>query len=154
MKINTTIYETLTPLQRIISMIDAMGRDDQPEIKKLRETCEKKHYTMNTSEFTDVLDRLFHVSMALEIDLRGFVITIMSTDEEKLKDIYIKKIINYNEAWLRVLKNMGIDKDSMLDTISFRHYSIEHYLNNFVEPAEDRVKEIYEDMMKHMDCSS
>mgnify|MGYP000302460820 FL=1 len=88
--------------------------------------------------------------MALESDLRGFVITIMSTEEKKLKDIYIKKIINHNEAWLRVLKNMGIDEDSMLDTLSFRHYTIEHYLDNFIEPNEKNVVKIYEGMMKNI----
>ena len=51
MNINPAIYEALTLPQRIISMIDAMGRDVQVEIKRLSETCEKKTYTMNNIFF-------------------------------------------------------------------------------------------------------
>ena len=130
MKINISTYEALTPHQRIVSMIDGMGRDDQPEIKKLRETYEKKTYSMNNSDFSDVLDHIFHIAMSLEPDLREFVIDHQSTEDDELKKVILQKLTDHNTAWLKLIEEIGVNKESMMKTANFRHPSIDYYLDD------------------------
>lgn len=112
MKIKDAIYKELTPRQRIISMIDAIGRADTEEVKRLKETCERKSYRMSDFKYYGVLTRLFEMSMAVESDLRGMVINYINADSNK------KQVMSdIDSEWNDFLKNMGVKEQPMASVI-------------------------------------
>lgn len=137
MNIKPAIYEALTARQRIISMIDAISRKDEREIKRLNDTCEKKRYRMLDSLYSDTLERLFQMSMAVEADLRGMVIDYLDIENQELKIFYLQQISNTYFAWCKLLDDMGISKESMLIAASPRHHMIDFLLH--ILPKADKV---------------
>lgn len=151
MNIKPAIYEVLTPRQRIISMIDAIGREDEIEIKRLNESCDKKRYRMPDTKYSDTLDRLFNMSMAVEVDLRGVIIGFLEADNNKeQQDMCIQEISNINSAWFELLKSMGIDKDSMLKAAAPRHHLIGVLLNIAPPANETKKQETLKEMKEYI----
>lgn len=150
MNIKPAIYESLTSRQRIVSMIDAMGREDDNEMKRLNKTCKKKTYRMNDAKYSDVLDRLFHTSMALEADLRGMVIGYLEVESTELKNMYIQDISNTNSAWLKLLKEMGINEKSMFGAAPPRHELIDALLNIAPKQEEETTNQILKNMKEYI----
>lgn len=64
-----SVYQTLTPAERISAAISADARGDQEELRRLVSTCAKKTYVQTDAAFKDVMDRIMSVSMAREVDL-------------------------------------------------------------------------------------
>ena len=117
MKIKDAIYKELTPRQRIISMIEAIGRADAEEVERLKETCERKSYRISDLKYYGVLTRLFEMSMAVESDLRGMVINYIDADSNKKQVMFAQEMDNNDFEWNDFFKSMGIKKQPMTSVI-------------------------------------
>lgn len=75
--ISPTVYESLTPRQRIIATIEAEARDDQDEVQRLVKTCPKKTYRMNDADYAEEVQLLLADSMAMECDMSYMAINFL-----------------------------------------------------------------------------
>ncbi len=132
MNIKNSVYESLTPRQRVIATIEAEARGDEQEAQRLLATCPKKTYTQADSAYTDMMLHLVAMSIAIETDVRGNVIgaliaVIMEHDDAL--QVFLQNIANIRAAWHETLEAQGIAPDVM------RKFSapLEHEGIKFVE---------------------
>ena len=151
MNIKPAIYRVLTPRQRVISMIDAIGRNDESEIKRLYDSCERKNYRMPDYKYTSIFNGLMNLSMAVESDLRACVIGYLSAADESTEEFYIQKIINTDAAWLALIEYMGINQESMKQIAPPRHDWIDILLEYRFSVNEEVKNKIFKEMKKYID---
>ena len=152
MNIKPAIYEALTPRQRVDLTIDAMYREDESEVKRLKETCELKQYRQRDLNYSGVMDRLFQMSMAVECEARDEVIGFLSADTELVENIYIQRLVNVVEAWNGFLEGMGIEKEAMLSVGAPRHHWVGLLLKNAPKPDEESVRSTIELIKSFIDA--
>ena len=127
--ISNKSYENLTAEQRVRAAVAAVARGDESEVKRLRETCPKRTYRMNDAAFSDRLERLWSLSLAMECDLRGLTIRVLQGSSKALEigddnaeeldkvisetDEIIIEIASIDEAWRQTLEGLGIDLEDM-----------------------------------------
>ena len=70
-KIASQVYNNLKPRQRIIASIEAAARGDETERRLLITSCPKKTYVQTDLEFSESMEKLMVLAMAVEADLRG-----------------------------------------------------------------------------------
>ena len=105
MKIRSTVYEALSPRQRIIAAMDAIDRDDSSEIDRLKSTCPIKSYRQRDAAFSDTIEALFGAGLAVEADLRG---EALSWWAGKRDAALLQNMVAIETAWLALLADMGI----------------------------------------------
>lgn len=104
------VYENLTAEQRVRAAVSAVARGDESEAKKLRETCPKHTYRMNESAFTDRMESLMLLSLAVECDQRGAALDF-------LRASYQAREIDPKDT-KALLKNDDIREDILRDIAS------------------------------------
>lgn len=114
--IKPIIYENLTPRQRVIATIEAEARGDSGEVKRLVATCPRKTYTQPDAAYTDMMQHLIAMSIAIEADIRGCVIgalVAVITEHDNAFEVFLQKIANVRAAWHETLEAQGIAPDIM-----------------------------------------
>jgi hypothetical protein len=139
MNIRGTIYEALSPRQRIIATMDAIARDDTAEIDRLKTTCPYRVYRQRDAAFIDALEALFGAGLAVEGDLRGAALSwwahpVSGRDEQLLQDMAA-----IEAAWQALLADMGIT--SLTAAAPPRHPLVARLLEIAPEPNSQRVEE-------------
>jgi hypothetical protein len=66
----------LTPPERFTLMVEALGRDDQPEADRLEDTCAKLYYRHNDVEFRDRLQRSYTIALLAMLNLQKLLAVI------------------------------------------------------------------------------
>lgn len=137
--INPIVYENLTSHQRVIATLEAMSRDDTEETARLVKTCPKRSYRMNDAAYSDKMEALQDMAMAVECDMRGCALNFFMLlylddhfDHKKLHDAsqrihdQIAEAISIKQAWREILEEEGINPSVIDKTFgSLRHYGIE-----------------------------
>ena len=164
-----SVYENLTPKQRVRAAVTAIAREDEAEIRRLRDTCPKYLYQMNDAAVTDRMETLYTLSLAMEYDLRGLVIHFLvalrlengpeAQDPEvlcepmKLTEQTLIEIASIDEAWRQALLDLGIDADSMAKVGPARDYVTDTLVNlaqKCSEPAPQLVQEALQAMQERL----
>ena len=76
-KITTSVYENLTPKQRVVASIEAESRGDAAERKRLIQTCPKVTYRQTDAKFSETMDRLLAAAAGIECELRGHALSFL-----------------------------------------------------------------------------
>lgn len=114
-KIAPTVYEDLTPRQRIVACVEAEARGDEMEKQRLISSCPKVKYLSNDARFSDKIEKLFSLAMAVEADLRGFALAFLIGIRVDPKNAIqlLQPFADLRAAWNSVISQMGIDPGSM-----------------------------------------
>ena len=76
-KITTSVYENLTPKQRVVASIEAESRGDAAVRKRLIQTCPKVTYRQTDAKFSETMDLLLIAAVAIECELRGHALSFL-----------------------------------------------------------------------------
>ena len=114
-KIASHIYKNLKPKQRIIASIEAAARGDETERRRLITSCPKKNYLQNDIEYSETMETLMGLAMAVEADLRGSALGyfVALRIESKNAANFLQDISDIRAAWETTISAMGIDPKSM-----------------------------------------
>ena len=114
-KIASHVYKDLTARQRIIASIEAAARGDETEKRRLIKSCPKKTYVQTDLEFSESMENLMVLAMAIECDLRecglGFFAALRI--EPKIAPKFLQEISDIRAAWKSTVSEMGIDLKAM-----------------------------------------
>ena len=72
-------YHVLTPAERFSLALEAMARGDDPEFKRLQDTCPKLLYEHNDAEYRDRLQRAYLIALLACLNLRPHLALIRGT---------------------------------------------------------------------------
>lgn len=139
MNIKPSVYESLTPRQRVIATIEAEARGDENEVTRLRDTCPKYTYRQHDAEYTQGMIRVIACSLAVESDIRGNIIGALIAaiaDHDDAMQKFLQNIANIRAAWHSVLEEIGIDPDIMKKFAPPQHFSNEFIDRLLPEPDE------------------
>ena len=140
--IKPIVYESLTPAQRVIASIEALARGDEEEKRRLVTSCPKKTYTMTDAAYSDKMEALLDMAMAVELDMRGCALTFFmllyledNLDHDKHEKLsalmekvppQIQEIVSIKQAWHNFLEDEGIDPATMDSAYQpLRHFALE-----------------------------
>jgi len=145
MNIKTTIYENLTPQQRIAAAVQALSRGDFTEHDKLTDTCPQKIYRQADYRYTGMLQGLVSVAMAVELhltsDLLSMVCFAFVGGQDEQTEECLRRASSTLAAWRETLEDLGVDPESMMRlTAPLRHPFVSSLLEQELqEPDEEAV---------------
>lgn len=108
MNIRESIYQSLTPRQRITATLEALARNDISEKERLINTCTRTHYIQTDHAYSASMDKLMLLSMAVEFELMSAAITYLVYDEIP---ILLEKFAYIEQGWIVAMGDHGIDYD-------------------------------------------
>ncbi|MEP1696770.1 MAG: hypothetical protein ABJJ69_09565, partial [Paracoccaceae bacterium] len=73
-KISPLVYENLTPQQRVVAYVEALARGDEKERRRLIRTCLKEAYIQPDLRFSDSIENLLGLAMAVQCDLQECIL--------------------------------------------------------------------------------
>ena len=133
-----SVYESLSPRQRIIAAMDAIARDDTAEIDRLKSTCPVKSYRQRHAAFSDTIEALFGAGLALEAHLRGEALSWWADERGAA---LLQSMATIKTAWLALLADMGITSPTA--AAPPRHPLVVALLAIAPEPEAEKVAESY-----------
>jgi hypothetical protein len=129
MQIRTSVYESLTPLQRISATLKALDRNDEKEVRRLTETCPLKTYRQRDAEFSDRMEALLTLSMAVEFDLTAYALSYFSPDaSEENKRSILQSMANLHGGWVAMIVDIADSAQSILKIGPPRHRQVDALL--------------------------
>ena len=114
-KIAASVYENLTPRQRIVACVEAEARCDKEEKRRLIKSCPKKTYVQTDLEFSESMEKLMVLAMAIEADLRGYALSFFVGLRVDPKNAckFLQDYSDTRAAWKITVSDMGIDPEIM-----------------------------------------
>ena len=114
-KIASSVYENLTPRQRIVACVEAEARCDKEEKRRLIKSCPKKTYVQTDLEFSESMEKLMVLAMAIECDLRGSALGYFAAlrIEPKIAPKFLQEISDIRAAWKTTVSKIGVNPKSM-----------------------------------------
>lgn len=149
MKLKPIVYENLTIRERIIASVEALARGDMDERQRLISTCPKKTVTQTDPAYSDVMERLMFMALAVQCDLRTEAICFQFAIKlEEPFDIFLQRMADIQAAWHQILEEYGIDPASMDKATRPPHPIVDLLMDlvNAAEPDPEKTKE-YKDAM-------
>ena len=132
MNIKPSIYDNLTPRQRLIATIEAMARHDDAEHKKLADTCPKKRYEQGDYQYSGTLQGLTAMAFCIEQTLTSNALSALlclQYSKDEIAEIFIQRTIDTYTAWTQHLEVMGIDPRAMDKIVKdIRHPYVDLFL--------------------------
>jgi hypothetical protein len=133
-KIPSTIYEALTPAQRVIAAVAAQARDDDEELERLKVTCPKVTYRGTDDAYAGTMSRLMTLSLAVEADLRGlvidFLLAVLREEKLEVREALLVEIASIQTAFEEVLVERGISVEDMERAGARHHDSVSKLLRH------------------------
>ena len=151
MSLKPAIYESLSAPQRVIATIEALARGDREEEQRLTESCPFKTYRQRDAAFSDTMDSLIAMSIAVELDLTACALSFLALarhPEEQLE--HLQKMANIQGGWLAVLDELGTRPDAMLGSGPPRHCIVTYLLTVIPECDPDPTKDFTETFRKYI----
>lgn len=114
-RISHLVYESLTPKQRVVACVEALSRGDEIERIRLIRSCPKLTYVQTDARFSEVMEKLMGLAMAVEADLRECVLKflVIVKLEPETAGRFLQDFANIREAWKMTVRAMEIDEKSM-----------------------------------------
>ena len=152
-----SMYRTLTAEERIIASVEANARDDENEIEKLIQTCPRKNYKSTDRAYSQRMDYLFAIQMAVEADLTQnaldyAVMNFIDIDPKKAVFVQEKarqRIIDIQTAWHGFLEDKGINPETMDQmAMKMRHPYLNMLLDCTLCIPDDEIVKTYRDVFE------
>lgn len=153
MKLKPIVYENLTPGERIVASVEALARGDMDERQRLISSCPKKTVTQTDPAYSDVMERLIYMALAVQCDLRTEAICFQfALKAEEPFDMFLRRMASIQAAWHQTLEEYGIDPTSMNKATRPPHPIVDLLMDlvNAVEPAADDTKERKDFLMDYL----
>lgn len=114
-RISPLVYENLTPKQRVVACVEALSRGDENERLRLIRSCPKLTYVQSDARFSEAMEGLMCLAMAVEADLKEYVLRylIALRIDPETSSGFLQDFVNIREAWKMTLTSMGIDEGAM-----------------------------------------
>lgn len=145
MMIKPAVYESLTPRQRVVAAMEAVGRNDTAEADRLRQTCQFKTYRQRDAEFSDRMDAIHRAALAVHIDLQSAVLLWVAGHCEN--DAYLQRAANIHAAWLGALGSVGITSPNAVAGASLEANTVLAFaLDAMPAPDAEAVAELQDEM--------
>ena len=131
MNIPAKIYANLSTAERIRAAVSALARNDDAELETLKVTCPKKSYLMTDPAYSEGMERLMALAMAVEFDLRTMALDFHMASRQKSPEKIHKAVVesaSVNVAWRELLAEMGISCHEMSNAAPPRHPSVKAIL--------------------------
>jgi len=114
-KVSPLVYEGLTPKQRVVACIEALARGDEDERRHLIRSCPKLIYHQSDACFSESMERLMGLAMAIEADSKELLLRffVLNQVEPESSQECLQDFANLREAWKMTLNAMGIDEETM-----------------------------------------
>lgn len=154
MTIPTEIYTRLSASERIRAAVSALARNDDSELQTLKETCPKKSFLMNDPAYSEGIQRLLSLALAVESDLErmtlDFFIAARLKGLEGLEavDGIIGAAASLESAWGEFLTELGIPRREMKEAGPPRHHAVEAILNIGTGEEDAAAVQIYLETMR------
>lgn len=109
-RLNTRLYERLTPEERFRLALEAMARDDEQEMRRLAESCPKKTYAIRDPAFTDLVDASRYLAFGfslLWLDAYRLYLVLQAAAEAYFDALSLFTwgyVLGANNAWKRAGK--------------------------------------------------
>jgi hypothetical protein len=136
MNIPDKIYANLSPAERIRAAVSALARNDDAELQTLKVTCPKKTYLMTDPAYSEGMERLTALALAVEFDLRTvaleFLLASRLNVSESAHDVVTEAIAEaaaLDVAWRELLAEMGIPWVEMSEAGPPRHRAVKMILD-------------------------
>ena len=126
MKIPASIYPALTGRQRLGAFFAALGRKDEAEAHRLRDSCPQVTFTGADPSFVTPLRGLQMMAVAVEADLRGKAMEFCAASQvapDQLPRI-LEDTVAIQAAWNLLLRENGIDPEDMRLAWGARHRGV------------------------------
>lgn len=135
MKINPHIYETLTPRQRALALLEAVRRNDTSEADRLRKSCPQFTYTSMDFEFIGFVENLMHTSTTVQLDIAISVLKYAWYEY----DPFLMLAKSVEAGWYACLQDFGIDEETAKATMASPDELVANILSHAPSPDPDRV---------------
>lgn len=148
-QIKNTVYENLTHRQRIIATIEAEARGDSEEVQKLVKTCPKKTYRENDAEYSDKMQAIYYMEMAVECNRRGVALMFLLAAKYEKYDtasVFLQKLSDIQAAWDGTLEALGIRPEIMAKVMPKSYLFLDLLGELLPEPDDEKVKEMQAEM--------
>lgn len=120
-----SVYEALTTHQRVRAAVSAEARGDDAEVERLKRTCGRETYSITDPAYSDTMQGLMSLSLAIETDLRGLALSMLQAAKQPQADDYLDLILeeaaSVAAAWGRLMAEWGIDPREMEKAGAPRH---------------------------------
>lgn len=153
-RIKDNVYESLTPEQRVIAAVEAMARDDEQEIIRLKDTCPRYNYMITDPAYSETMQEIMAIAVAIQCDKRdALIITLLAhaTCHDESLGIGLQKLSNIDALWTKYLDSKGIDRQTM-DKVTKdldREY-LDLFLKTCPDPDIDTVNDMFEDWKRYI----
>lgn len=110
MKIKPAVYENLTAPQRLIATFEALGRNDEAEVRMLFQSCPKQTYSMPEPSFRSSYERILDMALSIEYELLNlaFKTMVLHRGDHEVAMGYLKRMGDLNAVWEAYLSEKGI----------------------------------------------
>ena len=140
-------YSNLTSRQRFVATWEAIGRGDDAEAKRLRDTAPNFKYSSADHVIRRSWDAVITISLGVEADIRGYALTAQVAHQAGLTEVAVeslKKMKKLDAAWKDLLKEIGLSEAAIREARPEPHALVEHLLK-IVENCEPEPDETLDD---------
>lgn len=144
MNIPHRIHQGLTAPERIRAAISAMARGDESELETLKTTCPKKSFLITDPDYSDAIQRLLELALAVESDLqRNALDFLLSYRLEEYEMVSLARVSAHilEAAWSAFLDELGIPREEMAKAGPPRHHAVESILGLAREEPDEKAVE-------------
>ena len=131
MNIPAKIYAGLSAPERMRAAVSAQARNDDAELRMLKETCPKNTYLMTDSAYYDGMINLMATAIVVEYDLLASAMDFHTAVEQEVPEAIDRAIItaaSVEAAWRELLAEMGIPWLEMSQAGPPRHHAVKTLL--------------------------
>ena len=150
MNLKPTLYNNLTPMQRVIATIEAEARADTQEVERLVKSCPKYAYTTQDWDYSKRMLTLMIMALAVESDIRGQALGFwiaMTVDQDDRAQMFLQNIADIQAAWHQTLNSYGIDPEAMVKAGPPQHSAFE-FLSDFMPDPQLEKVHVYNEEIK------
>lgn len=151
MKIKPMVYQQFTPPQRLIAVFEALGRNDEEEVRQLFQSCPKQVYRAADLNFTVSYDRILDMALSVEYELLNLTLKVMMLHPHNHDHAMecLKRMGDLNGVWEAFLSEKGIS--NRLRNILPRNPMVTSLLEDLSSPDPDILSTClaeFKDLMK------
>lgn len=144
MTIPSQIHQSLTAPERVRVAISAMARGDDEELQTIKATCRKRSFLITDPDFTDAIERLIYLSLAVESELQGYALDFLLSSHLEEYELVIQARVSAHaleSAWTSLLEEQGIPREDMAKAGPPRHHAVESILRLSREEPDEKAVE-------------
>ena len=132
MTIPAEIYTRLSASERIRAAVSALARNDEGELQTLKETCPKKSFLMTDPAYSEGMERLLALALAVESDLQAMALDFFLASRLEVPEAVHESVATaaaLESAWRELLAELGIPRREMSEAGPPRHHAVKTILH-------------------------